>query len=366
MRILFISRATLYSVKGGDTIQMQKTAEGLRALGIEVDIKLCDDKKIDYSQYHLLHLFNIIRPADCIYHIRKSRLPYVVSTIYVDYTDYENYSKKSRGGIGRILGLLGKNTSEYIKAIGRMLMNGEKIISWEYLIWGHQRSVKYVLNNANMLLPNSVSEFKRLNKHYDTQAPYQIVYNAADTTLFNCLPDTISGKDSKMILCVGRIEGRKNQLNLIKAINDSDFQLYIIGNYAPNHKAYYEACKSVAGSNIHFVEGIDQQQLQKYYREAKVHVLPSWFETTGLSSLEALFCGCALVITSYGDTSEYFTSSSAFYCDPASPKDILGKITMASQASVNQDEVTMAMKQFNWQTTADVTALAYHKVLYNQ
>ncbi|MES2618775.1 MAG: glycosyltransferase family 4 protein [Bacteroidota bacterium] len=363
MRVLFISRATLFSVKGGDTIQMQKTAEGLKTLGIDADIKLCNDTAIDYSQYKLIHFFNIIRPADCIYHIHKSRLPYVVSTIYVDYSAYENYSKKSRGVTGWLLGLLGRNSREYIKAIARMVVNGEKIISSEYLLWGHHCSVKYVLSNAAMLLPNSESEYQRLQKHYKTATPYSVVYNAADTAMFNCLPDTIASKHSQMVLCVGRIEGRKNQLNLIRALNGSEFQLYIIGNYAPNHKAYYEACRNEAADNIHFVNDIEQNQLLNYYRNAKVHVLPSWFETTGLSSLEALFCGCIPVVTNYGDTKEYFNSSVAFYCDPASSSDILDKVKAASVAVVNMNEVKNAMQRFNWQATAVATAETYKQAI---
>ena len=95
MKILFISRSTLFKDKGGDTIQVQNTAEYLRKINVDVDIRLCDEHNIDYSQYHLIHFFNIIRPADILRHIERSKKPYVVSTIYVDYSEYE---KRARGG----------------------------------------------------------------------------------------------------------------------------------------------------------------------------------------------------------------------------------------------------------------------------
>jgi len=38
MKVLFQSRTTLFSVPGGDTVQLVKTAEYLRKLGVEVDI----------------------------------------------------------------------------------------------------------------------------------------------------------------------------------------------------------------------------------------------------------------------------------------------------------------------------------------
>ncbi len=83
MKVAFISRATLYTSPGGDTKQLEETAAGLRLMGVQVDVFLANEK-IDYSSYDLLHFFNIIRPADVIAHVRKSRKPYVVSTIFVE------------------------------------------------------------------------------------------------------------------------------------------------------------------------------------------------------------------------------------------------------------------------------------------
>jgi hypothetical protein len=75
IHILFISRATLFNTKGGDTVQVENTARALEQLGLKVSIERCDNKNIQYNQYHLLHFFNIIRPADILYHIQKSNLP---------------------------------------------------------------------------------------------------------------------------------------------------------------------------------------------------------------------------------------------------------------------------------------------------
>jgi hypothetical protein len=72
VKVLFISRATLFLLKdkGGDTIQVINTAKYLKALGADVDILLCNDE-IDYSSIDPIHFFNIIRPADILYHIKN-------------------------------------------------------------------------------------------------------------------------------------------------------------------------------------------------------------------------------------------------------------------------------------------------------
>ena len=160
MKILFISRATLYTVRGGDTIQVINTAKYLVKLGIEVDIKLCNEK-IDYTGYDLIHFFNIIRPADILNHIRNSGKPYVISPIFVDYGEFEKNNRK--GFTGFIGSLLSPDQMEYIKVIARLIVNGEKIISPSYLLLGHKKAIREILQKASKLLPNSNNEYIRLN-----------------------------------------------------------------------------------------------------------------------------------------------------------------------------------------------------------
>lgn len=361
LNILYILRASSPAVKGGDTIQAHKTAEALRLIDVNIDIKLCNEKNIDYSAYHLIHFFNIIRPADILPHIKKSKLPYVVSTIFVDYSAYEQQDKSLKG---RILNWFGRDTKEYLKSIARMLVNGERIQSFQYILWGQKKAIQYILNKAQILLPNSETEYERLVKAYGIEKTYQVVCNSADTHLFHCNEASIAKKDSKMVLCVARIEGRKNQLNLIKALNNTLYQLYLIGNPAPNHMAYYNACKAEAGNNIYFISEITQEELVSYYQQAKIHILPSWFETTGLSSLEALFSGCNIVATKYGDTESYFKTEETFYCEPSSTTSILNAIENAAVHSPSIAYIEAARAKYNWQNTATQTLEAYKKALH--
>jgi glycosyltransferase involved in cell wall biosynthesis len=97
----------------------------------------------------------------------------------------------------------------------------------------------------------------------------------------------------------------------------------------------------------------------RYYERAKVHVLPSWFETTGLSSVEAAVMGCSIVITDKGDTREYF-GNEAFYCDPADPKQILSAVEKASKAPFNESLRQKILKQYTWKQAAIQTLKAYH------
>lgn len=352
MRILLIARSTIYTNRGGDTVQIENTQKALRKFGVNAEIRLTNER-IDYGQYDLLHFFNIIRPSDILIHIRKANKPFVVSTIYVDYSEFDRNNRKGVSGL--IFQYLSKDTIEYIKVIARLVKNREKIRSLEYLFLGQKKAVRKIINKSAMLLPNSNSEYNRLSRDYSIQHTYKVIPNAIDESLFNT---SLFQKDNNMVICVARIEGLKNQLNLIKALNNTNYQLYIIGAPSTNQMDYYHLCKSEAASNVQFIPFLSQVELLKYYKKAKVHILPSWFETTGLSSLEAAAMGCNIVITDKGDTKEYFTDL-AYYCDPASSKSIQKAVEAAAENKVNPELMERVKKHFTWDIAAEKTLESY-------
>lgn len=354
MKVALIARSTLYSVPGGDTVQVIQTARGLNALGISASVKLAN-AFIDYAKYDLLHFFNITRPADILNHTENSHKPYVVSTILCDYSEYDKHYRK---GLGAVLSLFSNDGIEYLKAIARCVIGKDKLVSPTYLWKGQRRSILNIIKKAAIVLPNSESEYKRLEQRYAT-ARYRVIPNGVDPLLF-CGDGCEKEKD--MVLCVARIEGIKNQLTLIKALNNTRFKLVLIGSYSPNQYAYYKECRNAAAPNIEFIDHLPQTELVKYYKQAKVHVLPSWFETTGLSSIEAAVMGCNLVITDKGDTRAYFADD-AFYCDPASVKSIYQTIEKASAAPFNEQLRNRILNNYTWQRAADETLKTYQTVL---
>ncbi len=355
--VAMITRSTLYSAKGGDTIQALQTSRYLVSKGITVEVKLTSDL-IDYKKYDLLHFFNITRPADILCHIKKSQKPYVVSTILIDYSEFD---KQYRKGIsGMLFRYLPGDSIEYVKALSRKILGRDKLMSAGYIWKGHRRSVKEILRKASLLLPNSQSEYERLREFYDCKADYKVIPNGIDPSLFNLPYET--EKDPDLVICVGRIEGIKNQLNLIRSVNNSKYRLLIIGAAAHSQPDYYKACREAAGDNVQFIDYLPQEELVQYYQRAKVHVLPSWFETTGLSSLEAAAMGCNIVITDKGDAREYFGQDAA-YCNPACIKSIYEAIETAASLPSNEKLRSKIIEHFTWEQATQCTAEAYESVI---
>jgi glycosyltransferase involved in cell wall biosynthesis len=206
-------------------------------------------------------------------------------------------------------------------------------------------------------------EYENIAQSFSSIPPFSIVPNGIDDHLFACPAN--EQKDPNLILCVARIEGLKNQMNLISALNNSEFQVYLIGNPAINQNSYYLKCKKMAGPNIHFTGHLSQDELTRYYRKAKVHILPSWFETCGLSTLEAAAMGCNIVITNRGYASEYFDDH-AFYCDPSSPPSILEAVKKASKEDEDKIFKKKISTDYTWRNAARKTLKAYQKIIQNE
>jgi glycosyltransferase involved in cell wall biosynthesis len=359
MKVALIARSSLFTVSGGDTTQLLKTGAGLQKLGVEVEIFKASES-INYAEFDLLHFFNLIRPADHLYHILKSKKPYVISTIYLDYSAFDH---AGRGLLSRnLLKILGKHGSEYLKNIYRFAKKQDKLVSWEYLL-GHKRAMKKVLAGAGLLLPNSRSEYQRMSHDLKISAPYLVVPNGIDPEIFNKIPKEIQREQK--VLCVAQIYGMKNQHSLIQVCNELDLPLEIIGKAPPNHLKYAEYCRAIAGNKVSFFDHMPQQELIKHYAGAKVHALPSWFETTGLSSLEAGVMGCNLVVGEGGDTKDYFDNLASF-CKADDLASLKNAVIEALESPINPEIRSTILENYTWQKAAEVTFKAYQKVLKNE
>jgi len=151
-------------------------------------------------------------------------------------------------------------------------------------------------------------------------------------------------------------------LNLIRAMKDLPYTLTLVGSVAPNHQRYFSRVMKAAGKKVKYLGPVPQQELPGLYQQAKVHVLPSWFETTGLSSLEATVMGCNIVVTGKGDTREYFQDD-AFYCEPDDVDSIREAVQQAYEAPVDTVFRERLMKECTWKKAAEKTLQAYERLL---
>ncbi len=367
MKLLLQSRTSLFSVPGGDTIQILKTAQALKALGCEVDVST--EVEQDVSSYDIVHIFNLMRPQEAYLQVanaKQQKKKVALSTIYGPYIEYD---RKARHGIGGYIAKVLKHQQiEYLKIAARAVKNREMNRGvWTLLINGYETLQSYIIKLSDVFLPNSKSEMNRVWKDFPLakHKPHVVVPNAVDAKLFDPVkvaltPEVEPYKDC--ILCVARIEGRKSQLNLVRAMEGLPWDLVLMGKPAPNHISYFNQVKEEAGSNVHLLGHVDHNLLPQFYKAAKVHCLISWMETPGLSSLEAGAMGCNLVITEKGDTRDYF-GDYAYYCKPDSVESIRNAIIKSYQSPVNPALQRLILRKYTWDRAAEKTLEGYKMAL---
>jgi glycosyltransferase involved in cell wall biosynthesis len=367
MKVLFQSRTTLFSVPGGDTIQLLKTKEYLEKAGVRVDIST--ELEPDVTPYDLVHLFNLTRPQETylqLVNAKKQHKKVALSTIYVSYAEYDASARKGVSGL--LATVLSGSRMEYLKIMARAVRNGEMNKGTRcILVNGFRPLQERILEMADVLLPNSASEMNRVLADFTGARTkrHVIVPNAVDTRLFDPGQTVVAPDIEKYrgcVLSVARIEGRKCQLDLVRAMKNLPWPLLLIGKSAPNHGAYLEQIKKEAGPNVHVIGDVDHALLPQYYKAARVHALVSWMETTGLSSLEGGVMGCNLVITDKGDTRDYF-GDYAFYCDPASVESLRSALVKAYDAPVDPGLRSTILEKYTWGKTAEKTLEGYQIAL---
>jgi len=340
MKILFNTHSRAFQNPGGGEIQLLKTKEHLEKLGIEVKkFNKFEDKIKDYD---ILHNFTILRDCyDTIKHAHDNKIPVALSTIWWPSTEYV---LKGHQGL--------KNK---IKILSYIFINKHNTFGLS--------KVKEMMEMADVLLPNSKTEGEMITKHFGIKSEkIHPVPNGADERFSRANPrifeDEYGIKD--FLLYVGRIEPRKNVLNLIKAVKDKP--LVIIGDAPDHEKKYEELCKKEASDNVKFLGRMNQSdpRLESSYAACDTFVLPSWYETPGIVALEAGLAGAKIVITSRGSTKDYFENY-VEYVDPTNIKGIKEKIEISLKKEKTNELRTHILNNFLWKHVALKTKEAYEK-----
>ncbi len=355
MRVGMIVRSSLFKTRGGDTIQISETARCLDHLGVHVRIMLANEK-IPYGDFDLFHFFNITRPADILRHLNKIHQPVILTSIYIN---NQNSNAVFRKGLSFFSRMLTEDQMEYIKAIARGLNRTDEFPDINYLRFGQHTSIKNILNRVDKVITVSDREQELIFSRYHVPFNYTNILPGLSETFLKSF--SFNKKEDDLVLCVSRIEANKNQLNLIKALNDTKYRLIIVGDAAPNQTDYYMECRKSASSNISFLPFMSHDGLRELYLSAKVHVLPSFFENFGLSTLEAISMGCQVVVGENGFISDVI-GDFAFYCDPASPSSIYSAVDKAAKAP-DDLSVIEKVRQMTWLNAAEKIKLLYHSIL---
>lgn len=364
MKILYAIREDYMKKKGGDTFQMLTTKRYIESLypdvTIEIVRKSSEIEAIDDAD--CLHIFNMQNSSfamSCIQSGKRKGLKIALSPVYWDLSDsiYVN----------RML----KITKNY--TIINSLKSIKKIINFNipsrhYMGKRYKAKYRQLLNEIDLLLPNSDEEGIIISnmfkiKSYDLfTVPNAIEFSKVRKRNKN----GEYGYLKECILEVARIEPTKNQLGILLACMNNNYPIAFVGAVNHLYDYYYAELKRLADirGNVYFLGEKTQDELVEIYNEAKVHVLPSFRESPGLVSLEALWNECNIVVSNerYCPIGYYKFDKYAYVCDPYSINSIGNAIEKAKKEPLRLKDKAY-FDDYSYKKVADCTYSAYKILL---
>ena len=233
--------------------------------------------------------------------------------------------------------------------------------------------IKFIYDAADAIICETVKEKEFIQKMFFVHdekikvIPNGIDFNTSITTDEGKRFFEKSGIAGKYILQVGRFDPNKNQLNVIKAVKDTDMQLVLIGGEDKNFPEYYNECKKCAGNNVHFLGWIEHKSplLRYAYQNAQTVILPSKHEIFGNSLWEGGICGCNLVATDVLPIRSWGLEKYVLTVKSNSVTDIKNKLLNSYSMPQNNELSEIIKTLFSWELVTDQHVNLYNEVLGN-
>lgn len=406
MKVLFLARSDIYKVSGGDTVQIEKTALELRKLGVDVDVS--NTSKINLKPYDIVHVFQLDWVPETYFYVMKAKKAgkkVILSPIHHSEKEVKRFDDLYTFGLRKLVNMVVRSQEhrDILKNIFRGLFSDRSKLTptIKGALLGYRNIQRKCLLLSDMVLVQTQKEAEDLISTYKVDFKWVKIANGVSEQFMKpVFPNEASQSEdwdhffsasresshprakapgllaenkildfNDYVICVGRIEARKNQLSIIQAVEElrrennelSDLRLVFLGKKSTNHKSYvaqFDKAIQKYGWIVH-PGYIPQEEIPSYFHFAKVCVSASWFETTGLTSIEALFCGTNVVAS--GARALEVLGELAEYCDPGD----IESIKKAIHKAYYRKEVTLNDKfreEYTWKNVAIKTLEVYKAI----
>lgn len=349
------NRKNALKAPGGDTVVMMRVAECLQQRGINVRVDV--DREAVLSDYDIVHLHNFATPDDTESLARRcvaAGVPYIVTTMYEDKPLFFNQMVEQAGAFFRYIeaGQPRERFEEFMAPVKRVKPAPCFDNTW-------------TANRAAALVASGVREKETLERDYP-DCPFVTTYrlgsDIVDAATKTSIVKGLTG-NRDFVLCVGRLEARKNQLMLLKALEDTDIPIVFATSGFTYQPQYAQACKLFKRKQgqVVFLQALSPEELNALFLEARVHALPSWYELPGIVSQEAAKLGANVVVSDYGTPRDYL-GDEAFYCAPDDPESILDAVVDAFSSPLRPG-LARQVSDYTWENAAARVLEIYQRVL---
>jgi glycosyltransferase involved in cell wall biosynthesis len=350
---------------GGPSLRVPKTAEELRVIGIDAQAAYFPTPEI--SGRSIVHGFNTwtasLALALCQQAKRlKKRL--VFSPIFLDLSGRELWGKLLPNLFAAM-----PHGADLDHAIERLCATYEldsldRTAPREPEL-GYHALVREIVALTDHTIFLSEHERALMARIGAVPEAGSVVRNPVDAERFVEADPSLFGKAfgiQDYVLCIGRLESRKNQLVLLQALRNTKIPIVLIGHVVD--QSYEKLLRSITGANVHFLGRLTHGSglLASAIAGARVFTLPSWAEGAPLAALEAGATGVPLVLSDRSGEAEYF-GDLARYIYPGDPCGLRAAILEAYEADQGPERRAALREHvathFSWERYTRETAQIY-------
>lgn len=324
---------------------------------------------LNYSggEVGLVHPYNVLKKRGLdisLIDIFNKNLKYDILHFFgLHYGHYRIISMAKAAGIKIILSPISYATKkQFVGSLFHRINKYIKIPTTQHL---HRE----IILLSDKVIPNSYAEKIWLEKYFNLKLNnYTIAYNAISKNFFEDIryefTETYGIND--FILCVGKIEPRKHQLELAKLIQKTNYKIVFIGAPVLDAIKYFEEFIDIVNKSENIYHFMPFEQESNLFKSAyicsKIHILLGDNETPGIANLEAIVAGKNIVVNDCKPVREYFTIN-AFYCNNQSNSSILNAIDLAISSPINKDFIKECELKYSWENMADIFQTVYKDVI---
>lgn len=206
-----------------------------------------------------------------------------------------------------------------------------------------------------------VSQFSADELKRHVGADSTVIYNGVSADWFDVR--AVRPHHAPYLVYVGNVKPHKNVGGLVAAYQSIrgriPHDLVIIGQ----REGFITGDDIADAPGIHFTGRLSDDELRGWVKHADALVFPSFYEGFGLPPLEAMACGCPVVVSNCSSMPE-ICRDAAIYCDPGNPEDIAARIMEAIGRSDLKEKGRARAQQFSWKTCADKTTEVVNEILH--
>ena len=357
LHVLVQNRPDAFSARGGDTIVMGQLYNSLRDLNVEIDVACGSPNLTNIDLVHLINLTVRKTGTEVTRNAERYGVPLVVTTLLEDWPRYLEKSLET----ARVF-------QQYMISGGdeRLFRDGMERVRnlQEQAIVGNEHIVDY----ASALIACGETEAKIIRDSYPTANEKIAVakFGITDMSkLAHAEPKEIRRAlgFGDYIVCCGRLETRKNQLMLLKALQESDIPIMLVGGGFSAQPEYVQLIRSFnRKGRIIPVQRVSLHKLANIMKGARAHVLPSWYELPGLVTLEAASCGTPVVASDWGAILDYLPSELIQICQPDNPESIYDAV-MKALDTPRSEELAECAKSYTVEKFGEQVHRIYESVM---